>query len=136
MKTLKWIAVLPISILAMGLSYFIVRLFLMLVIDVWIFQLDSEISTKIIIALSSSVSTAIFLLTGYRLAPNYKIETLIIMSIIILICSGASLFVVNFIAKDYLLNLRIAMDLMAVVLVLYFLIKKNLSKSVPLFKKK
>ena len=114
MKALKWIAVFPASLLAFVLSNFIWRLLHSLTASRYIF----------VDIMSSAISAAAFVYAGAYIAPNYKKETALILTILISLISGASLFIVNVMTAEYFSNIGIIAGIIGAI-VCYFAIQRT-----------
>lgn len=119
MKALKWLAVLPASLLANISMYFIWRFLYLMVIDP-----SSRFNSIYIDILSSSIAGAAFVYAGTYIAPNYKKETALVLTILISMISGASIFIVNVIIADYFSNIGIIAGIVGAV-ACYFEIQRS-----------
>ena len=106
MKILKWLAVLPVSILSSILINIIWRFLHSLTASRYI-DPDSILNFIFIDIMSSAISAAAFVYTGYYIAPTLKKEVALILMILLYILSGASLFIVNVLTTEYFSNLGI-----------------------------
>lgn len=106
MRALKWLAVLPASILAFVLANFIWRLLHSLTASRYI-DTDSWLNLIFVDIMSSAIAAAAFVYAGAFIAPNFKKETALVLTILISIISGASLFIVNVMTAEYFSNIGI-----------------------------
>lgn len=115
MKTLKWIAVLPSSIIALFLANIVYRIGHYLTAS-RVLPPDSWSNIILVSILSSMFSSAIFVYVGTYIAPSYKKETALVLTVLICIVGGASLFIVNFISIEYISNIGIIAGIVGAVL--------------------
>ncbi len=123
MKALKWIAVLPTSLLAFILANFIWRLLHSITASRYI-DPDSWLNIIFVDIMSSAISAAAFVYAGAYIVPNYKKETALILTILISMISGASLFVVNVMTAEYFSNIGIIAGIIGAI-VCYFEIQRT-----------
>ena len=118
MKALKWIAVIPVSVLALILANLIWRLLHSLTASRYI-DPDSWVNLVFADIMSSAIAAAAFVYAGAFMAPNYKKETALVLTILISVISGASLFITNVITADYFANIGIAAGIVGAVACYY-----------------
>ncbi len=123
MKALKWIAVLPGSLLAFILANFIWRLLHSITASRYI-DPDSWLNIIFVDIMSSAISAAAFVYAGAYIAPNHKKETALILTILISMISGASLFIVNVMTAEYFSNIGIVAGIIGAI-VCYFEIQRT-----------
>uniref|UniRef100_UPI0040489416 hypothetical protein n=2 Tax=Roseivirga sp. TaxID=1964215 RepID=UPI0040489416 len=123
MKALKWIAVLPASLLALILSNLIWRLLHSLTASRYI-DTDSWLNLIFVDIMSSALASAAFIYAGTFIAPNYKKETALVLTILISMISGASLFIVNVMTAEYFSNVGIIAGIVGAV-ACYFEIQQS-----------
>ena len=114
MKALKWIAVLPATVLALILANLIWRLLHSITASRYI-DPDSCLNLIFVDIMSSAIATAAFVYAGAFIAPNYKKETALILTILISMISGASLFIVNVMTAEYFSNIGIVAGIVGAV---------------------
>ncbi len=114
MKVLKWIAVFPVSIIAMILANIIWR-FLYSITAFRYIDPDSWLNLIFVDIMSSAIASASFVYAGTFIAPNYKKETALVLTILISTISGASLFIVNFMTAEYFSNIGIVAGIIGAV---------------------
>lgn len=115
MKVLKWIAVLPASIVAMILANIIWR-FLYSITTFRYIDSDSWLNSIFVDITSSLISTVAFVYFGTLIAPNNKKEAALILTILISMISGASLFVVNVLTAEYFSNIEIIAQIVGAII--------------------
>lgn len=103
---IRWIILLPASIVALFLTNTIVKEIYQITAAKYV-DSDSWLTLIFFDVISYGVAGIAYVLVGYFIAPNGKKVTSIILAGIILLVSGAALFVTNFITKDYYSNLGI-----------------------------
>jgi hypothetical protein len=115
MKVLKWIAVLPVSVLAYALATLIWQVLPLLTAPMHgdPNPLINFIHTNVI---TPAIAAAAFVCAGTFIAPNYKKATALILTILICMIAGASLFVVNAITEKYLSNIEIVAEIVGSVI--------------------
>lgn len=118
MKVLKWIAVFPVSIIAMILANIIWR-FLYSITAFRYIDPDSWLNLIFVDIMSSAIASASFVYAGTFIAPNYKKETALVLTILISIISGASLFIVNVMTEEYFSNIGIVAGIIGAVVCYY-----------------
>lgn len=123
MKALKWIAILPASVLALILTNLIWRLLHSLTASRYIDQ-DSWLNLIFVDIMSSAISAAAFVYSGAFIAPDYKKETALVLTILISMISGASLFIVNVMTAEYFSNIGILAGIVGAI-VCYFEIQRT-----------
>ena len=115
MKALKWITVLPVSVLALILANLIWRLLHSITASRYI-DPDSWLNLIFFDIMSSAIAAAAFVYAGTYIAPNYKKETALILTIFISMISGASLFIVNIMTEEYFSNIEIIAGIIGAIL--------------------
>lgn len=123
MKLLKWIAVFPVSIIAMILANIIWR-FLYSITAFRYIDPDSWLNLIFVDIMSSAIASASFVYAGTFIAPNYKKETALVLTILISMISGASLFIVNVMTAEYFSNIGIVAGIIGAV-ICYFEIQRT-----------
>jgi len=123
MKVLKWIAVFPVSIIAMILANIIWR-FLYSITAFRYIDPDSWLNLIFVDIMSSAIASASFVYAGTFIAPNYKKETALVLTILISMISGASLFIVNVMTAEYFSNIGIVAGIIGAV-ICYFEIQRT-----------
>jgi len=123
MKVLKWIAVFPVSIIAMIMANIIWR-FLYSITAFRYIDPDSWLNLILVDIMSSLISTAAFVYFGTMIAPNNKKETALILTILISMISGASLFIVNVMTAEYFSNIGIIAGIVGAI-ICYFEIQRT-----------
>jgi uncharacterized membrane protein len=127
MKVLKWVGVLPISVLAMVLASIIWNLLFKLSTllyfadESWISLIFSEI-------MSSLVGVAAFIYSGVTVAPSHKKETALVLTVLISLFCGASLLFINLISREYFHNLSVISVLIGAVVCYLEIVKKEKMK--------
>jgi len=99
---LLWFLVFPLSVLGTLTFFCVYNLILYKYINnsFWLDIFCFEI-------LSNFFSGFIFILIGYKIAPNNKKNTTIVLTILFLLIGFSSFFIVNFITKEYISNIGI-----------------------------
>ncbi len=123
MKALKWIAVFPVSLLAFILANFIWRLLHSITASRYI-DSDSWLNIIFVDIMSSAISAAAFVYAGAYIAPYHKKEIALILTILISMLSGASLFIVNVMTAEYISNIGIIAGIIGAI-VCYFEIQRT-----------
>lgn len=123
MKALKWIAVLPASVLALILANLVWRLLHSLTASSYI-DPTSLLNLIFVDIMSSAIASAAFVYAGAFIAPNYKKETALVLTVIISLISGASLLIVNVMTAEYYSNIGIIAGIVGAV-VCYFEIQRT-----------
>lgn len=103
MKALRWIAVLPFSLL----SFFLANMLWQLLYSITASRyLDPESIVNLIIVdiMSSAISTAAFVYAGVLMAPSKKKITALILATLVITLLLISLFVVNVLTAKYVSN--------------------------------
>lgn len=103
MKALRWILVLPFSLL----SFFVAN-----VLWQWLYSItasryldpNSMLNLIIVDIMSSAISTAAFVYIGALIAPSYKKITALILATLAITLLLISLFVVNVLTAEYISN--------------------------------
>ncbi len=90
MKILRWICVLPVSIIVLILSNIILKFLLLL-------TREFEPNSIILLILTSAQSTALFIIVGVKIAPTYKFKTALTLIVIAVL----SIFINIFITYSY-----------------------------------
>ena len=98
MKVLKWIAVLPVSILAL----FLASIFLKLTMNLSGVETDS-ITSQCFIGFACGIA---FIYAGVSIAPSHKVKVGLILMIIGIVLSIVNLYIINFIYFTYKDNFR------------------------------
>jgi uncharacterized membrane protein YjjP (DUF1212 family) len=103
---LLWISVLPASIASMMLSFVLYRLIFLISASRYI-DTNSWLSIFFLEIMSNAIAGAVFVIVGYKIAPNNQKVTAIILTALLLLVSGSSFFIVNFMQKEYFSNIAI-----------------------------
>jgi len=127
MKVLKWIAVLPASLLAFVLSNLIYR-FLHKITAFEYIDVHSWSNLVFVDIISSAISSAAFVYAGTFIAPTYKKETALILTVLISMMSGASLFIVNVITAKYFSNIGIISGIVGAIICYFEILRKEKKK--------
>lgn len=104
---LLWIAVLPAAILGMILAYGLWRIIHYISAAARFVDTDSWINIVFTDIMSNSIAGAAFVYIGSRVAPTDRKIVAIVLTGLLLVVSGSSLFIVNFMTRDYASNLGI-----------------------------
>ncbi|MFA5829666.1 MAG: hypothetical protein WC843_04180 [Candidatus Gracilibacteria bacterium] len=106
-KTIKnvllWVAVLPASLVSMMLSFGLWRILHNLTAARYI-DTNSWLNIFFIEIMSNLIAGAVFVFIGYKIAPNNQKNTAIVLTALLLLVGGSSLFIVNFMSKEYFSN--------------------------------
>jgi len=102
----RWIAVLPASILGMILAYGLWRIIHNATAARYI-DIDSWLNIVFADVMSNLISGAAFVYIGSKVSPSYQKIVAIVLASLILVMSGTSLFIINFMTKEYLSNIGI-----------------------------
>jgi hypothetical protein len=105
-KALLWAAVLPASLVGMMLSFGLWRIIHNLTAARYI-DTDSWLNIFFVEIMSNLIAGAAFVLIGYKVAPNNQKTTAIVLTALLLLVGGSSLFIVNFMSKEYFANIGI-----------------------------
>ncbi len=103
---LLWLAVFPASLAGMVLSSFLWHLIHNLTAGRYI-DLNSWLNIIYVELVSNLIAGFVFVLIAYKIAPNNKKITAIIFTAFLILISGASLFIVNYMTKEYFTNIGI-----------------------------
>ncbi|MBS4028444.1 MAG: hypothetical protein KGZ58_07385 [Ignavibacteriales bacterium] len=103
---LRWTAVLPVSILGMILAFGLWRLLHKLTVAGYI-DTDSWLNIVFVDIMSNVIAGMAFVYIGFKVAPAYQKTIAIILTGLLLIVSGSSLFIINFMTKEYFSNIGI-----------------------------
>lgn len=99
MKTIRWIALLPASALALILSTFIFRL----LPSIW--GEDINVDGLIYQCALAYANVGVFMYVGYYIAPSYKEQALLILSVLMVLFSIGQIFLFFDEIKIYLENI-------------------------------
>lgn len=116
MKVLRWIAILPASLLALILASFILK------ITMSLSGLETEsILSQCVIGLVCGVA---FIYAGVKVAPSHKVKVALVLMIIGISLSIISLYIVNFIHFTYKDNFR---EIFAIIgaIAIYYAIRED-----------
>ena len=109
-KTIKnvllWIAVLPASLVGMMLSFGLWRIIHNLTAARYI-DTNSWLNIFFVEIMSNLIAGAAFVFIGYKVAPNNQKTTAIVLTALLILVGGSSLFIVNFMSKEYFSNIGI-----------------------------
>ena len=105
-NTLLWIAVFPASLAGMILSFGLWRIFHNLTASRYI-DTNSWLNILFVEIMSNIIASAVFVFVGYKVAPNNQKIVAIILTALLIIVAGSSLFIVNFMTKEYFTNIGI-----------------------------
>lgn len=103
---LRWIALLPASILGMMLSFLLWRILHNITAARYI-DTDSWLNFIFVEIMSNIIAGAAFVYIGFKVAPSDKKTVAIILTGLLLVVSGSSLFIVNFMTGEYFSNIGI-----------------------------
>lgn len=103
---LRWIAVLPTSILGMILAYGLWRIIHNATAARYI-DTNSWLNIVFVEIMSNLFAGGIFVYIGFKISPAFQKIVAIVLASLILLLSGTSLFIVNFMTKEYLSNIGI-----------------------------
>lgn len=106
MNILRWIGVIPGSLIAFLTADVIWRIINSFT-TIRYFDSDSWIYLIFVEIMSSAVAGASFIYAGTYIAPNFKKETALILTIIFSMLSGALLFITNFMTGENFPNIAI-----------------------------
>jgi hypothetical protein len=112
MKVLKWIAVFPVSLLA----YALVTLVFSLLPSLSGYDPNPLIYFVHTNVITPAIAAAAFVCAGTFIAPNYKKGTALILTILLCMIAGASLFVVNVITEKYFSNIEIVAEIVGAII--------------------
>jgi hypothetical protein len=101
---LRWISILPLSFLGMFLSYALSKIINTLTTSRYI-DPDSWLNIIFIEIISNLLSGAAFVFIGFKVAPNKQKIVAIILTILYFLISCISIYITNFITKEYLDNI-------------------------------
>ncbi|MBN8577400.1 MAG: hypothetical protein J0L66_10690 [Cytophagales bacterium] len=101
-----WVSVLPAAILGMMLAYGLWRI-LHYISAARFIDTDSWLNTVFTDIMSNFIAGAAFVYIGSRVAPTDRKIVAIVLTGLLLVVSGSSLFIVNFMTKDYASNVGI-----------------------------
>lgn len=105
MKYFRWAAVLPAAIVALFISSILV--YAIIKLSTFMYN-DIPILDKILHdVLKNGIASYYFVVIGSMVAPSHKVTTALILTVIFSTICGASLFIANFITKDYYSNLAV-----------------------------
>ncbi|SOU87090.1 hypothetical protein [Tenacibaculum dicentrarchi] len=127
MTILRWIGVLPIAVL----STFIINIIwsLLLLISPALYIEDNFLWKLVFVDILSAVlSGASFVYFGVYIAPNFKKETALILTIIFGIMSGISFFAANFLTSEYFSNISIISGIVGAISCYFELLKTEKEK--------
>ena len=102
----RWISVFPASVLGMILAAWLWRLFYNIITAGFI-DTFPWLNILVIEILSNFLAGAAFIYVGFKIAPNYQRTIAVVLCGLLLLLSGSSLFIVNFMTKDYFSNISI-----------------------------
>jgi hypothetical protein len=132
-KTLKnsllWISILPASLAAMFLSFGVWRILHIITSSRYIDQ-NSWINIIFVEFMSNFLASAAFVYVGYKVAPNKKIIVAIILTSLLLIVSGSSLYILNFITKNYFQNIGTISGIFGAVICCVGIYEEELKKKI------
>ncbi|MDD4135850.1 MAG: hypothetical protein PHN66_02140 [Candidatus Shapirobacteria bacterium] len=106
---LRWIAVLPSSIIGMIIVFALWKIINNLTGAMMANYIDpnSWMSILLIEVMSNMVAGVVFVSIGYKVAPNNQKITALILTILFTLIGSYSFFIVNFISKEYFSNIGI-----------------------------
>jgi len=103
---IRWIVVLPLSFLGLILSFGLLKIIHNITSYGYI-DPNSWLNIFFIEIMSNLISGAIFVYIGFKVAPTQQKIVAIVLTILLFSISVISLFIVNFIEKDYFSNIGI-----------------------------
>jgi len=103
---LLWISVLPASLASMILAFGLWRIIHNLTASGYI-DTNSWLNILFVEIMSNLIASAAFVLVGSEIAPNNKKIVAVVLTTLLILVSGSSLFIINFITKEYFTNLGI-----------------------------
>jgi hypothetical protein len=103
---LRWIAILPASVLGMQLTFVLLRIINILFASHYI-DTSSWMGVLYTDIVSNLIAGVAFVYVGFKVAPSNQKIVAIVLAVLLLVISCLSLFFVNFITKEYYSNLGI-----------------------------
>lgn len=97
---------LPLSIAALFISYILLRIGNNFTVS-RVLSPNSWSHYLLVTIITNLFSAGFFVYVGTYIAPSYNRETAIVLTTLLCIVAGASLFIVNFINKAYISNVGI-----------------------------
>ena len=128
-NSLLWLAIFPASLISSILAYGLWRIIQYIALtsyvepSSWVYIFYVEIT-------SNFIAGAALVYTGSKIAPTYTKKVAIVLTVIALLFGGASVFIVNFITRDFIANIGIIAGLTGSIVTCIEIDRGNIDKLV------